>query len=735
MSKPIVLWHPQAILSSDDACTTILKYALPTTSSAAAPYHSAFTAGRPLSYVPPLTYFCIQKVLDFPDQVHALGRARLSYRAAGSPDVYDPLRALIPEYRDNKSFDLTRVDPRLWSLIVQLYYGVPDAFRHYVLPLSDEHLPLLQRIPSTPEFALLTVLELPCCAELTDDNVIELKALHGLCAFDASGTALSAWGIKRLSKTLTFAEDEEQGDDSSATARRGPWGLRILGLRHCMSIKSDVFDCLTNFPLLCVVDLRGTRCVQNNPGPFRPSKESILFNTASMAEALDQLAQLHSPSSLFSNPHPYFLLIDSLYHHATPFTMRGSLESSETTELQLLSRGRKDVFLPYQPRPPSPDIFRGISDEGDDFDDDARDTSDNDDDSSAENSPASVSGEEDGTDDEFGDDESQSEDGYGLTFSDDDIDSAEENFAAGQEAYLHAQRQAALRFYENPSAARTAPSERMPSLSSMLPRVDSSAVPAGSRSHAAQEAAADPFMLARPPPPWSSLPKSLAEWKARIRESQERPSKRARVGDRLVDGNAVRSDGARNHARVEQNVRKMQAAVRARKAAAARIQEEKSGASGQKVPSANPFLRKKQTARSTRREGRDCVLPRESVKDAAIISSDNTGRTNKPLQPISQLKVPTIPAECRPRSRDKTTAPKLSKRRSSIQTTLPALIKARSTETLQVKSPKPDEDHSNIDKVKIRPGDKGGKAASKGHVTDGRFDWRRWSDVGVRRPR
>lgn len=254
MSKPIVLWRRRATLASDDACTTIHKYAL-APPPIRPPYQPPATdpTAHTLSYVPPLTYFCIQKLIQHADQLHFIGSARLLYEPPQSLGSYDVLRAVIPSYVPDEPLDLSLVDPRLWVVLVQLYNSLPESLRTYVLPLADPHLPLLQRIPCTPDFALLTVLELPGCQELTDGTVVELKALHGLCAFDASGTMLTAHGVRTLAKTLVFGEDEEEVGAAMQRPRRGPWGLRILSLRNCPNIKSEVFECLPMFPLLSVV--------------------------------------------------------------------------------------------------------------------------------------------------------------------------------------------------------------------------------------------------------------------------------------------------------------------------------------------------------------------------------------------------------------------------------------------------------------------------------------------------
>ncbi|KAH9934744.1 uncharacterized protein B0H18DRAFT_902377 [Fomitopsis serialis] len=253
MSKPIRLWRPRQTRTFDEAGITVLKTTLPQASRTSTQYDLATQSRGKPNHLPSLTYFCFQALLGYPDEIHTLGPLRLTYRPPKTREAHDILRELIPAYRPDRPLDLTRVDPRLWALLVQLYDDIPAQFRVYTLPLADTHVPLLQRIPPTPEFALLTILELPGCQELTDKNIVLLKELHSLCAFDASGTALGTWGIKSLAKTLTISEDEEIEDTSPRAHRRGPWGLRILSLRDCINIEDKVFDCLPMFPLLSVV--------------------------------------------------------------------------------------------------------------------------------------------------------------------------------------------------------------------------------------------------------------------------------------------------------------------------------------------------------------------------------------------------------------------------------------------------------------------------------------------------
>ncbi|TDL27461.1 hypothetical protein BD410DRAFT_894571 [Rickenella mellea] len=288
---PILLWDSRPVEGSDDAGLTILKTVLPTR-TVPAPYEG--DEDEVLSYVPSLGYFCIKSLLQFPDQVSSVSSMRLAYRHNGKG--FDILKALIPNWR-TADFTMSRVDPRLWALIVQIYSDLPKAFSSYRIPLSDQHLPLLQRIPSTPDFCLITILELPRCRTLTDTTILELKELHNLCALDASDTAISEYGVRSLARTLMFNEDG---------GRRGPWSLRLLRVRNCRRIRKDIFQTLPLFPLLCAVDLRGTSCRATDVQyPFEYSGTEDLFEPTTLAEAIALLHAHHA--NFLSHPRPFSL--------------------------------------------------------------------------------------------------------------------------------------------------------------------------------------------------------------------------------------------------------------------------------------------------------------------------------------------------------------------------------------------------------------------------------------------
>ena len=239
MSAPITLWNPNPVRTSDDSGVLIVKTILPKAVDRAGAYDS--TPSRPLPYVPPLEHFCLKVLSQFPEQVHVAGPHKLRYsRTRSKIDVF---RSLFPAW-ETCNFSLREIDPRLWATIVQLYSNIPEVLSSYLIALEDPHLPVLQSIPSTQHFALITTLDLRNCQDLTDESVLALKVLDHLCALDATNTQIGSHGIKLLSRALRFNDHGE---------RRGPWGLRILRLRKCRNIDKELFKYLNNFPLLCAV--------------------------------------------------------------------------------------------------------------------------------------------------------------------------------------------------------------------------------------------------------------------------------------------------------------------------------------------------------------------------------------------------------------------------------------------------------------------------------------------------
>jgi hypothetical protein len=185
-----------------------------------------------------LVALCVHLLAPYVDQVYALPvRLRLRNRLL--------IDQLVPDH--------LHLDPRLWATIVQIFDApLPPAFASHTLPLLHTHQPILQAIPSTSNFSLITILFLPGCVHLTDATIHHLKTLHTLSAFDASNTSLSNYAIQTLAATLFL--NEEDGDPSGRK-HRGPWPLRIFALRNCKQITNRVFGDLDKFPLLSVLGL------------------------------------------------------------------------------------------------------------------------------------------------------------------------------------------------------------------------------------------------------------------------------------------------------------------------------------------------------------------------------------------------------------------------------------------------------------------------------------------------
>ncbi|KZT68117.1 hypothetical protein DAEQUDRAFT_812282 [Daedalea quercina L-15889] len=685
MSRSIRLWRPRQTRTSDDAGITILKCTLPQVPPKASPYELATSGRERPSYLPSLTYFCIQALLDYPDQVHTLGPLRLTYRPPENPEAHDILRELIPFYRQGQPLDLMQVDPRLWAVLVQLYDDLPAQLRVYTLPLADRYLLSLQRIPPTASFALVTVLELPGCKELTDENVVLLKGLHNLCAFDASGTALSAWSVKTLAKTLTITEEDEGAGTGPGVYRRGPWGLRILSLRNCMNVNNEVFECLTMFPLLSVVDVRGTRCKSTSrAAPFRPCEHAELFYPTTPSKALLFLASpvAGEQCSLFSHPKPYILEVRGLdYGRSSGFPQPTGTITSASDAPSIGSR--QDVFL-LSPRyrqqteatgaslnrlmPRNSCSCLGCANHG-----------------PCERQPDTM------------------------------VD------VASEEVLLEARRGSVRRFYESgphgPAAIRPT-----------------------SRARACKPED-KPFMLYRSPPSWNSLP-SLDLLKANADDTER---KKVKLDAPLADGRTLSTDGVRERAEVNAAVTALHTSLKERQvllAATNASQGVSNRAETIRRISSNPFARSAKASGKAKMHS-ECQGPAVvsttplskkasgSRLDLTPASSEALTPKVKPLKPISQLRVPSPPpqiAACGslPHNWPTQQFPKHPGTKSS-QTTITSSLLAdsqrRASSGLTTKGSSTSKPKGGP--VPKSPGSKG-KPASAAKSKSGTFDWMAW---------
>ncbi|PPR06668.1 hypothetical protein CVT26_001210 [Gymnopilus dilepis] len=252
-----------------------------------------YAAPRPLFRVPSLVSLCVRALAPFADQAHRLP-VRLHPRF---------LHDLLPEHP-------SLLDPRLWAVVVQVFDPLPPAVAAYSLPLADVHLPLLQAIPSTPSFSLVTLLTLSSCSHLTDDTIVHLKFLHALTALDASNNALSAYALQSLAATLQL------NDSQDALSYRGPWPIRILNLRNCRQITNDVLPFLLKFPLLSVIGPFHASCSLSFVlFSFQTSAARAVSQTPSLSSALSTLYDIQR--DLFSSPNPAVINIETLYHPST----------------------------------------------------------------------------------------------------------------------------------------------------------------------------------------------------------------------------------------------------------------------------------------------------------------------------------------------------------------------------------------------------------------------------------
>ncbi|EMD38543.1 hypothetical protein CERSUDRAFT_123138 [Gelatoporia subvermispora B] len=587
MSKPILLWRPKPTATSDDACTAILKYTLPAPPPSP-PYEAAsLQHDSRLRYVPPLAYFCIRRLLQFPDQVHVIGPARIRYRPSDSPQAYDLLRALIPSYSRTTNgvrLNLAEVDPRLWALIVQLYSNLPEELRVYTIPLSDPHVPLLQQIPQTPDFALVTVLELPSCSELNDETIVELRFLHNLCALDASRTTLSALGLRRLSKTLAFADSETAAPEIVPVERTriGPWGLRILRLRDCFYMRGDgLISTLMMFPLLSAVDLRGTPFLVHSTGHFGVAEGPELYHPTPLTESLSYLSRM-APSAIFSHREPFILKINSLQYQEDARRARAGAAYVTDTSLWNTRTGvpsEPSLSTKRQNREFHEDVFG--ADLSDTFYDTERWGSCAEGLSDDEEHRAFTDQDNwDVEEEEGGDEESDLDE-----IDDDEYDSADESddttalALATEETTSHARHLAAQRFYHTTIAH------------SPIGVAVRNSHPDSNATHATRVSTfiRDPSMLYRPPPPWSLLGTLCAQ-------TEDPKAKRRRTEISTLDAEVQKTDKVQNSKGGAESVKTLVGMVQRRLAR----ETAPSQPQATFVPtSTNPFLRKRRGASET----------------------------------------------------------------------------------------------------------------------------------------
>ncbi|KAG8746328.1 hypothetical protein FRC10_005317 [Ceratobasidium sp. 414] len=192
------------------------------------------------TYVPPFSYYILRALHPHYASISPLEELLSSQVSAGVTRV-NIVDSLLPHAKH----DMDYVDPPTWAILVQIFHDLPERCFKYTLALNDPHLSTLATIPSTPNFSIVTFLDLSRCNELLDGNISFLKGLTSLCVFDASYTRLTDQGVKNFKSTLFLREP-------------GPAYLRSWSLRQCEGVTAKALGPLLAFPLLCVLDLRET---------------------------------------------------------------------------------------------------------------------------------------------------------------------------------------------------------------------------------------------------------------------------------------------------------------------------------------------------------------------------------------------------------------------------------------------------------------------------------------------
>ncbi|KAG8690980.1 hypothetical protein FRC08_010305 [Ceratobasidium sp. 394] len=204
------------------------------------PYPISHEFGLKPTYVPPFSYYILRALQPHYASISPLEELLSSQVSVGTTRV-NVVDSLLPHAKH----DMGYVDPPTWAILVQIFDDLPQQCFKYTLALNDPHLSTLATIPSTPNFSVVTFLDLSGCKELLDGNISFLKGLTSLCVFDASRTRLTDQGVRNFKSTLFLREP-------------GPAYLRSWSLRECKGVTAKALGSLLAFPLLCVLDLRGT---------------------------------------------------------------------------------------------------------------------------------------------------------------------------------------------------------------------------------------------------------------------------------------------------------------------------------------------------------------------------------------------------------------------------------------------------------------------------------------------
>ncbi|CAE6418685.1 unnamed protein product [Rhizoctonia solani] len=198
-----------------------------------------------LLYVAPLGYYALRTLRPWCFGIDADDKALSSWVTVSTAegDERVNLGDIIAPWAKG---DISLLDPATWAFLIRLYNGLPEHYSRYKLALNDPYLPMLSAIPSTANFSIITVLDLSGCDDLHDSNISQLKILTSLCVLDTSCTHLTDQAVRNLMSTLLLQEP-------------GPLRLQSWSLRNCADVTNRSIESLGYFPMLCLLDLRGTK--------------------------------------------------------------------------------------------------------------------------------------------------------------------------------------------------------------------------------------------------------------------------------------------------------------------------------------------------------------------------------------------------------------------------------------------------------------------------------------------
>ncbi|KZT56883.1 hypothetical protein CALCODRAFT_300430 [Calocera cornea HHB12733] len=208
------------------------------------PYLTGFPAEHrdaQRNYVPSLFDLCLGVVKERSSLLDSIAEV------LNAPQAVRCISALV-----RSPSDLQFVNPITWLAWVKAYGGAlgPELLSYPYLALSDSNVLELSRCPATPSFCLVINLNLNGSRNLDDSSLRQLGMLENLCVLDTGSTGITHAGVQALSQTLMVGSDGEL---------RGPWRLRVWKLARCTRLTGLAVEWLQKWPLLCALELRGTR--------------------------------------------------------------------------------------------------------------------------------------------------------------------------------------------------------------------------------------------------------------------------------------------------------------------------------------------------------------------------------------------------------------------------------------------------------------------------------------------